>query len=103
MKEPIQRYSQGFGGFGPLEKCNDGKLVKFEDHQRYITIANDKYSRAYEDSVDWMNLSSKHKLEFIKKDTENLELKCKLIDLKFACFFTSFVSLCLLAIILTGN
>lgn len=27
----IKRYNQGFGGFGPLEQCKDGKLVKAED------------------------------------------------------------------------
>jgi hypothetical protein len=25
----IKRYNQGFGGFGPLEQCDDGKLVKY--------------------------------------------------------------------------
>ena len=61
MKQPIQRYTQGFGGFGPLEKCNDGKLVKYEDHineAHYIErILNGKI----------MNLES-----------ENIELKRKL-------------------------
>lgn len=27
----INRYNQGFGGFGPLEQCKDGKLVKYND------------------------------------------------------------------------
>lgn len=29
--EPIQRYNQGFGVFGPLEKCDTGKLAFYAD------------------------------------------------------------------------
>jgi hypothetical protein len=30
-RHDIQRYNQGFGGFGPLEKCSTGKLVLAKD------------------------------------------------------------------------
>lgn len=45
----IQRYNQGFGGFGPLEKCSTGKLCKFEEasaaHELVIGELHDKHSR----------------------------------------------------------
>jgi len=41
MKQPIQRYNQGFGGFGPLEKCKDGKLVKNEYHESALLEKED--------------------------------------------------------------
>lgn len=31
MVNRLTRYNQGFGGFGPLEQCNSGKLVKYTD------------------------------------------------------------------------
>jgi hypothetical protein len=31
----IQRYNQGFGFFGPLEKCDTGKLVIYADMVEY--------------------------------------------------------------------
>jgi hypothetical protein len=49
MKEPIQRYNQGFGGFGPLEKCNDGKLVKYEDHESRMDAALDSANNWMDD------------------------------------------------------
>jgi vacuolar-type H+-ATPase subunit I/STV1 len=36
MFSNIPRYSQGFGGFGPLELCKDGKLVKVKDVDQAI-------------------------------------------------------------------
>lgn len=37
----IERYTQGFYKFGPLEQCNDGDLVKYEDHVDEINAKND--------------------------------------------------------------
>lgn len=37
--EPIQRYNQGFGVFGPLEKCDTGKLAFYADMEaEYIRL-----------------------------------------------------------------
>lgn len=32
----MQKYNQGFGCFGPMEKCDGGKWVKSEDAEREI-------------------------------------------------------------------
>lgn len=37
----IQRYNQGFGCFGPMEKCKDGKWEKVEDAHRKISALED--------------------------------------------------------------
>ena len=31
MLSQINRYNQGFGSFGPLEQCKEGRLMKTED------------------------------------------------------------------------
>ncbi len=36
----IQRYNQGFGGFGPLEKCDTGKLVLADEVLPALETAN---------------------------------------------------------------
>ena len=33
----FNRYNQGFGCFGPLEQCKDGKLMLVEDHQKIMS------------------------------------------------------------------
>ncbi len=33
----FDRYNQGFGCFGPLEQCKDGKLMFVEDHQKIMS------------------------------------------------------------------
>lgn len=32
----IKRYNQGFGGFGPLEECDTGKLMKAKEALTHI-------------------------------------------------------------------
>jgi hypothetical protein len=32
----IQRYNQGFGGFGPLEECSTGKLMNADEALMHI-------------------------------------------------------------------
>ncbi len=29
----MKRYTQGFKKFGPMEQCNDGEWVRFEDYE----------------------------------------------------------------------
>ena len=32
----MDRFNQGFGGFGPMEQCADGKWVKYEEAEKTI-------------------------------------------------------------------
>lgn len=34
--EDVKRYNQGFGSFGPMEQCNGGKWVKYEDYHHLL-------------------------------------------------------------------
>ena len=55
----MQRYNQGFLKFGPLEKANDGDLVKYED----IVSVFDSYEQEISDLI-----AENHKLNI---DLEN--------------------------------
>ena len=60
----MNRYNQGFGGFGPMEQSSDGKWVKYEDHVSNIHEIEDIYDvhldqcheevvEAYLRELDW--------------------------------------------------
>lgn len=34
----MKRYNQGFGKFGPMEQCEDGEWVRFEDADAELEI-----------------------------------------------------------------
>ncbi|MFA6213400.1 MAG: hypothetical protein WC714_28445 [Candidatus Obscuribacterales bacterium] len=74
MKQPIQRYSQGFGGFGPLEKCNDGKLVTFKDHEDCIAKINQDAEEKVELAYKLHNLASRNE-RIANQDNADLHLK----------------------------
>jgi hypothetical protein len=38
----MKRYNQGFGKFGPMEQCNDGEWVKYDDAARAIDAQSKK-------------------------------------------------------------
>ncbi|MFZ2172378.1 MAG: hypothetical protein WAW61_22420 [Methylococcaceae bacterium] len=52
----IQRYNQGFGGFGTLEKCSDGKLVKYSDHEAELSKCEGEFDYFLQESVENENL-----------------------------------------------
>ena len=64
----MKRYNQGFGGFGPMEQCDDGKWVKYEDYDKEIDAYTEDLSKFYEESrqelirsweseIDWKAIS----------------------------------------------
>ena len=64
----MKRYNQGFGGFGPMEHCDDGKWVKYEDYDKEIDAYSEDLSKFYEESrqelirsweseIDWKAIS----------------------------------------------
>ena len=64
----MNRYNQGFGGFGPMEQSNDGKWVKYEDYDKEIDAYAEDLSKFYEESrvelirsweseIDWKAIS----------------------------------------------
>ena len=64
----MKRYNQGFGGFGPMEQCDDGKWVKYEDYDKEIDAYSEDLSKFYEESrqelirsweseIDWKAIS----------------------------------------------
>jgi hypothetical protein len=92
MKEPIQRYSQGFGGFGVLEKCNDGKIVMYADHSSEVSrLTSTINSFVYDDTANEILVS--------EQSNEILELKLNICDLKVYLLSLSFIAATLLAII----
>lgn len=50
----MKRYNQGFAKFGPMEQCDDGEWVKYED----VIETSDKWNKYSEelncDRIDWM-------------------------------------------------
>ena len=38
MRPEMKRYNQGFGKFGPMEQCEDGEWVRFEDADAELEI-----------------------------------------------------------------
>ena len=60
----MDRYSHGFGGFGPMEQSANGKWVKYEDHisniheieniyDVYIDEIHGQSVEAYLRELDW--------------------------------------------------
>lgn len=64
--EDLPRFNQGFGGFGPLEKCNTGRLMKSADVEEFQQTALKQQAYLEERIKD--------------KDDEIIELHTKLID-----------------------
>ena len=46
----MKRYNQGFGGFGIMEQCDDGKWVKYEEYEQEIDAYTEDLSKFYEES-----------------------------------------------------
>lgn len=44
----MQKYNQGFGCFGPMEKCDSGKWVKAEDAEKAIAEKVDVAAEYYD-------------------------------------------------------
>lgn len=62
MKD-IQRYNQGFGGFGPLEKCKDGRLVFFDEASRAAQM-----QKQVAEATLLANLQKVHQVDLDAKD-----------------------------------
>ena len=96
MKE-IQRYNQGFYGFGPLEKCNTGKLVKFEDADKkaheYQLWISDLRAEFLKERAEILNKNNEQEREINNKSVEinslnreKYHLNVKLIDSRTLLF-----------------
>ena len=50
----MKRYTQGFKKFGPMEQCNDGEWVRFEDYE----IIRRRIEHDYRGQLDnaWMEI-----------------------------------------------
>jgi hypothetical protein len=55
----IDRYNQGFGKFGPMEQCTEGKWCKSEQVDELIADNNDNY---------WLNNSARNELRRVKSE-----------------------------------
>lgn len=81
MLDKIQRYNQGFGGFGPLEQSATGKLMKAEDVLSYITELKKTQTQALVDNRrGFMTIAAASRTELLESfsyDVEALECLCK--------------------------
>jgi hypothetical protein len=71
----MKRYNQGFGKFGPMEQCNDGEWVRYEDVKSIIKKLQEEVRESHESIIDLYSkanfYSRKHRY---KKDKELLYL-----------------------------
>lgn len=81
----IQRYNQGFGGFGPLEKCDDGKLVKYADLEVEL-------SRCEVEFDYFLNEIKECDDSILYKNHEISELKRKIKGLKSDFFLITIIA-----------
>ncbi len=51
----LKRYNRGFGGFGPLEQCDTGELVKYSD-VRWLELSVDML----DEDLDLLELENDH-------------------------------------------
>ena len=92
----MQRYNLGFLKFGPLEKCNDGELVKFSDiesalenYEQEISILIEEITslkselEAKEDTVRWMG----NRVQIARKEHANCELAYSRLNSKLRNHF----------------
>ena len=61
----MKRYNQGFGGFGPMEQCDDGKWVKYEDYEQEIDAYVEDLSKFYENSREELIRSWESEINWI--------------------------------------
>ena len=61
----MKRYNQGFGGFGPMEQCDDGKWVKYEDYEQEIDAYVEDLSKFYENSREELVRSWESEINWI--------------------------------------
>ena len=61
----MKRYNQGFGKFGPMEQCDDGKWVKYEDYEQEIDAYVEDLSKFYENSREELVRSWESEINWI--------------------------------------
>ena len=61
----MKRYNQGFGKFGPMEQCDNGKWVKYEDYEQEIDAYVEDLSKFYENSREELVRSWESEINWI--------------------------------------
>ena len=61
----MKRYNQGFGKFGPMEQCDDGTWVKYEDYEQEIDAYVEDLSKFYENSREELVRSWESEINWI--------------------------------------
>ena len=61
----MKRYNQGFGKFGPMEQCDNGKWVKYEDYEQEIDAYVEDLSKFYENSREELIRSWESEINWI--------------------------------------
>ncbi len=49
--EKVKRYNQGFGGFGLMEQCDDGRWVCAEDYDKLVR-SRDAYHESFKERAN---------------------------------------------------
>lgn len=78
----FNRYNQGFGKFGPLEQCDDGKLMYVTDHEKIVDEFLDDFDKLV-DAHDELDNELQAKIDFLDpffdKFWLSLAMNCMLI------------------------
>jgi len=90
----IQRYNQGFGGFGPLEKCDTGKLMKAEDVLPVINGATLSIREANNNADYWHGelIIWKRKALLLRESMERIKLICVATLVGLVVIIASFIA-----------
>jgi F0F1-type ATP synthase assembly protein I len=73
----MKRYNQGFGKFGPMEQCNDGEWVRYEDSERVINNLRDDIRNLHRELLITRKVSAENYKKYkIKKYKLFLYLIC---------------------------
>lgn len=55
----MDRFNQGFGGFGIMEQCDDGKWVKAEEAFEIIDALDAQLEEKFAAAMDWQRFYEK--------------------------------------------
>mgnify|MGYP001809754482 CR=1 FL=1 len=95
----MNRYNQGFGGFGPMEQCNDGKWVKFDDAQKDIQELKGEISQLEISRDEWYERALSEMEDWTNESVDHIQTKSKLMDITSLFYGSVAVNVILVALL----
>lgn len=65
MSENLKRYNQGLWKFGPMEQCNDGEWVRYNQADELINTLHKNYESVSDDFLDLRVLNNELESEIV--------------------------------------